>query len=108
MRLASLSAIVLAASVSVTLAADLPTFKLTIDDRGFTPAELHVPTGTKIEVAIHNSRTTKAEFESLELRREKIIPAGGDDTVYIGPLSPGEYTFIDDFMPTARGRVIAR
>ena len=37
------------------------------------------------------------EFESLDLHREKIVPANGRIKVNIGPLDRGEYKFFGDF-----------
>jgi len=47
------------------------------------------------------------EFESYELNREKVIPAGRKGIVFIGPLRPGVYPFFGEFFPkTAQGKVI--
>ena len=55
-----------------------------------------------------NADPTPAEFESFELRREKVVAPGQEVTLYIGPLKPGSYEFFDDFNPSARGHVVAR
>jgi hypothetical protein len=90
------------------LFAQVPTFSLSIHDDQFVPKELQVPAGQKIELIVRNERTVTAEFESMELRREKIVPTGQQVSVFVGPLRPGDYEFFDDFNPQNRGHLIAR
>ena len=88
--------------------ADEPVHKLEIRDHHFDPAELRVPANTKIKLVIHNTDSSAEEFESYELKREKVIPAQAEGVVFIGPLAPGEYPFFGDFnQATAKGRLIA-
>ena len=89
-------------------AADEPKVSITIRDDGFTPAEVQVPAGAKVELSIKNEQKVAAEFESHALRREKVIPPGATGTVYVGPLQPGRYEFFDDFRPKNRGFVVAQ
>ena len=89
--------------------ADEPTVELTIRNHQFEPAELQVPANTKFKLVVKNADATPEEFESNELRREKIIPGGQEAIIYIGPLAPGSYGFFGDFHPqTARGRLVAK
>lgn len=90
------------------LAADMPTFSLTLQNRAFQPAELRVPAGQKIELHVKNADAAAAEFESETLHREKVVPAGKEVVLFVGPLSAGTYEFFDDFNPKARGRIIAQ
>ncbi len=86
-----------------------PDFTLVIRDHRFEPAELHVPAGKKIRIAIDNRDPTPEEFESHELNREKVIPAKSKIPVYVGPLAPGRYPFIGEFNArTAKGVLVAR
>jgi plastocyanin len=89
-------------------AADTPTFSLTIQNRVFVPAQLQVPAGQKIELHVKNADAAASEFESETLHREKVVPAGKEVVVYIGPLRAGTYEFFDDFNPKARGHIIAQ
>ncbi len=89
-------------------AADAPAASLTIRNRTFEPAELEVPAGQKVELHVHNADTAASEFESDELHREKVVPAGQEVVVFIGPLRAGRYEFFDDFNPSARGHIVAR
>src|SRR5579883_1020833 len=80
---------------------------LTIKDHRFDPAELVLPAGKKVALLVKNLDPTPEEFESVELHREKVVPAGREVTVYIGPLSPGRYGFFGDFnQETAQGAII--
>ena len=83
-------------------------FTLVIKNHQFSPAELKVPAGTKIKLAVDNQDATPEEFESHELNREKVIPGKSKSVIFIGPLKPGRYAFIGEFnQATAKGAVIA-
>jgi len=89
--------------------ADDEGFALTIKDHVFTPATLDVPAGKKFKLRVKNLDATPEEFESSELRREKIIPAGAEVMINIGPLKPGTYRFEGEFNPkTAQGTLVAK
>jgi Cupredoxin-like domain len=103
---ALLTALLIATAVPAL--ADEPKVSIAIRDNGFAPAEVPVPTGTKIELSITNEQKIAAEFESNALRREKVIPPGATGTVYVGPLQPGRYEFFDDFRPQNRGFLVAQ
>lgn len=90
------------------VAEDAP-ISLTIKDHRFDPEELQVPAGVKLKLLVKNLDGTPEEFESHTLHREKVVPGGGEITVFIGPLDPGTYDFFGDFNPTtAQGRIIAK
>jgi plastocyanin len=108
MRYAVLS-LVLVLVIEANLAAQEATYTLVIKDHRFQPAEIEIPAGQKIALIVKNDDPTPEEFESTELRREKVVPGGEQITVYIGPLKPGRYQFFGDFNPkTARGHIIAK
>lgn len=87
---------------------DLPQFELTIENHRWQPSELKVPAGTKFKLVVINQDATPEEFESIDLKREKIVMPGGRISVFIGPLAPGSYAFFGDFhQDTAQGRLIA-
>ncbi len=94
---------------SGSLAADDPSFTLTIANHKFEPAELTVPANTKVKLVVRNTDDSSEEFDSKALNREKVIPAKGEATIYIGPLSPGRYPFAGEFhSATAQGVIIAQ
>jgi len=83
--------------------------RLVIRNHRFEPAELTVPAGKKIKLTVHNTDNAAEEFESYELHREKVIPAGTEAVIYVGPLEPGTYPFFGDFhQDTAQGKLIAK
>jgi Cupredoxin-like domain len=104
----NVAALLLVLICGVPAVAEQPTVTVTLRDHQFVPAEVPVPAGVKIELVMHNAQAVAAEFESTALHREKIIPAGGQVSVFVGPLDPGRYEFFDDFNPATRGVLVAR
>ena len=91
------------------LSAHSADYMLTIKDHQFQPAELTVPSGTKIKVQIENQDATPEEFDSYSLNREKVISGHSTATIFIGPLTPGRYPFTGEFHPTtAQGIIVAQ
>jgi hypothetical protein len=83
-------------------------YVVTIKDHRFTPAELKVPANKRVVITVVNDDPTPEEFESKELKVEKIIAGKSKGTVRIGPLKPGRYPFFGEFHEaTAKGVVIA-
>jgi len=81
---------------------------LTLKDHHFTPTEVTVPAGERFRIEVQNQDTTPAEFESNDLRVEKIVVPGGKIVVTAGPLKPGTYKFFDDYHPNlAKGTLTA-
>ncbi len=100
-------ALILAAGTPA--AAQEPTYMFVIKDHKFQPTEIEVPAGQKIALIVKNDDPTPEEFESTELRREKVVPGGEQITVYVGPLKAGRYEFFGDFNPTtARGHIVVK
>jgi hypothetical protein len=84
-------------------------YVLTIQDHRFQPTDIAIPADTKIKLIVKNTDTTAEEFESSDLNREKVVAAGNQITVFIGPLSAGRYEFFGDFHPdTARGHIVVQ
>ena len=110
MRITLIVPVLVAAVIaSVTaLAAEEPAFELSLKDHQFTPAELTVPADQRLKLTIKNLDTIPAEFESHDFKAEKIVPAGGEVSVYIGPLKAGTYGFFDDFHGQTKGSLIAK
>ena len=106
----SLALVLLAWAASGAAArADEPTFSLTIKDHQFVPAELEIPVDTKVRLLIKNADATAEEFDSSQLRREKVIPGGQEGTIFVGPLKAGVYEFVGEFNPkTAKGRIVVK
>jgi plastocyanin len=83
-------------------------YALTIHDDRFEPSTLEVKSGVKFKLVVENARKVAAEFESHDLKREKVIPAGASATINVGPLKPGTYSFFDDFHKSTKGQMIAK
>ena len=89
-------------------AADKPSeIPLTIDKNQFQPNEVKVKANTPFVLVITNKSAKAAEFESKDLRVEKVVPAGKTVNVRIRALKPGTYSFLDDFNQQATGRIVA-
>jgi plastocyanin len=97
----------LAATAIPALAADAQV-QISIRDHKFVPSEVPVPAGMKVELIIKNEQAVNAEFESTVLHREKIVQAGGQISVFVGPLDPGTYEFFDDFNRATHGRLMVK
>lgn len=84
-------------------------FTLTIKDHQFTPSNIDVPADKKITLTIENKDTTPEEFESHDLKREKVIAGGATAKVIVGPLKPGVYKFFGEFHEaTAKGTITVK
>lgn len=82
-----------------------PTFKIEIKDGVITPLELGVPANTRIRLELSNTGSSPVEFESVQLKKEKVIAGGNTSVMVIRNLDPGTYDFFDDFhidMPHAK------
>jgi uncharacterized protein (DUF58 family) len=99
----------LCAAGAAAARADEPSFSLTIKNHQFEPTELEVPANTKVKLVVKNADPTPEEFESHDLKREKVIQGGKETSLYVGPLRPGRYEFFGDYNPkTARGFIVVK
>jgi len=81
---------------------------LTIEQHKFAPAELKVKAGQAFVLVITNKDATPEEFESKELRVEKVIPANKTLKLRMPALKPGTYKFFGEYHEaTAQGRIVA-
>lgn len=95
--------------LSAPIHAQDSSYTLTIKDHRFEPAQLQVPAGKKIRLLVRNLDSTAEEFESHDLKREKVIPGNSEATISIGPLNPGVYRFVGEFHEsTAKGSIVAK
>lgn len=84
-------------------------FKLQIKDHKFEPQILEVPANQKFKLIIENLDKTLEEFESNDLKKEKLVGGGKKITIIISPLKSGEYRFFGDFhQKTAQGKLIVK
>ncbi len=79
-----------------------------LKDHRFTPSEIHVKANTRAQLLVKNQDATAEEFDSTDLRVEKVIAGGREGIVRLPALDPGRYAFIGEFnADTAKGVVVA-
>lgn len=89
-------------------AAEVIEREIFIKNHQFIPEITNIPAGKKIRLVVHNQDPTIEEFESIDLKREKIIPGNAKAVIILAPLKVGEYKFIGEFHEdTAKGKIIA-
>ena len=96
-------------AVGPAIAADAPAeIPLTIEQHRFQPEEIRVKAGAPFVLVITNKDATPEEFESKELRIEKVVPAGKTLRLRMPSLKKGSYGFVGEFHEaTAKGRIVA-
>jgi len=99
-----LAAVLLVAGAAAAADAQIA---LTLEKNQFQPAEVKVKANTPFVLVITNKNPKAAEFESKDLRVEKVVPAGKTVNVRIRALKPGTYAFFDDFNQQTTGRIVA-
>lgn len=104
-----LSIAALALSASTVALAEPRVFDIDIKDHHFSPPQVTIPAGEKVQLRVHNRDATPEEFESYELNREKVIPGNSRAIIFVGPLKAGSYPFFGEFnQATAQGRLIVK
>lgn len=99
-------AILMAAPLAPALAEDVASFRIEFSDGKVEPLRLEVPAHKTIEIELVNKGEGPAEFESKQLRKEKVLAPGAITTLVLRGLDPGEYDFFDDFHPDAPPAVL--
>ncbi|MBP0614674.1 cupredoxin domain-containing protein [Jiella sp. KSK16Y-1] len=90
-------------------AADVHTVELTLKDHKFSPATIEVPANQRFQIKLTNEDETADEFDSTDLRVEKVVGGGKTGIIRIQPLVPGRYQFMGEYhAATARGIVVAK
>ncbi|GAB3543721.1 cupredoxin domain-containing protein [Noviherbaspirillum agri] len=90
-------------------AEELPSFTLVMRAGRFIPETIEVPANTKFRLRLKNEGPGAEEFESIELRKEKVLAPGASSFLIFQPLKPGTYKFFGEFHPeTAQGRFVAK
>lgn len=107
----------MALAVGVGLAAAVPQgaraegepFVMTFKNNKLEPAELQVPAGAEFTLLVKNADQTPEEFESEDLKLEKIIAGGSEAQFTIKALEPGSYEVFGEFHEdTATGHIVAK
>jgi len=96
-------------SSGIARADEMETHVLEMNDGILAPERIEITAGVPVKIIVRNTGTTPAEFESLRLRKEKVLGPGAESFVVIRGASPGEYPFFDEFhMDTAQGVIVAQ
>lgn len=108
---AAMSALVVGAALVTALpsgAQQLPEVALKIEQNRFQPEEIRVKAGTPFVLVITNKDKGPEEFESKDLRIEKVVPAGKTVRLRMPALKAGSYGFVGEYHEkTAKGRIVA-
>lgn len=89
-------------------AADPMTYEITLKDQTFTPAELKVPAGTAFIIKVKNENAAPAEFESTDMKFEKVVAGNSEILTKVKALPGGIFEFYDEYHEdTARGTVVS-
>ena len=83
-------------------------YRMTMTEKGFSPADLTVPAGQKIHLIVDNKGTAEAEFESYPLNQEHKIQPGQSEEMFLDAMKPGSYEVFDDNNPDVKGRITAQ
>ncbi len=87
-------------------AEDGVTLGIDFNDGVITPSRIETSAAPVLRLEVANSGAAAVEFESMELRKEKIIASGGKTILTFRSLPPGAYTFFDDFHPAAPAGIL--
>ena len=89
--------------------ADAPPIPVTLKNHQFTPNLITVPANQPIVLNVTNADPLAEEFDSTDLKVEKVIAGGQSGLVRIRPLRPGRYSFMGEYhSATAFGFVVAK
>lgn len=83
-------------------------YTITLENQIFSPSELVIPANQKVKITIQNKDATPAEFESHDLKREKVIAAKKEAVISVGPLKPGAYTYENEFHDESKGTIVVK
>jgi hypothetical protein len=87
----------------------MPVFKLSAKDGKFDPLKIDVPAGKRFKIELSNDGKGPMEFESKDLKQEKVLAAGAKSSIVINALKPGTYTFFDEYhMDAPKGQIVVK
>jgi hypothetical protein len=101
-------AILILAAAPVTAMAD-QAIPVTLQNHKFNPAEIHVKANAPSMIQLTNKDATAEEFDSSDLKVEKVVAGNSSGNVRLRALAPGKYHFMGEYhSETAQGVVIAQ
>ena len=81
---------------------------LTLQNHKFTPSVIRVKANQPAMIVMQNKDATAEEFDSSDLKIEKVVAGGQSGNIRIRALKPGTYHFMGEYHDkTAQGVVIA-
>ena len=106
---AALAMLAVGTAAGHAVAADaLAEVPLVIEANRFLPDEVRVKAGASFVLVITNRDRGPEEFESHDLRIEKVIPPGKTVRLRLPALKAGTYPFVGEYHEqTAKGRIVA-
>jgi plastocyanin len=108
LALAILAVLATAMMTTAVHAADPKEIPITIENNKFSPEEIKVKAGEPFVLVVTNKDKSPEEFESKELRIEKVVPGGKTMKIRVRALKPGTYPFVGEYHEkTAKGRIVA-
>lgn len=97
----------LATATATASAAEPAALRVTLKDHRFSPAEIHVPANQPTLLEVVNLDSQPEEFDSPDLKVEKVIAAGQTGLIRLRPLKPGRYAYSGEYHAgTAQGIVV--
>jgi len=104
-----LAVLILAVAPLVAAGDDMPVYRLVARDGVFEPATIDVAAGKRFKVEIINEGKGPMEFESKDLKQEKVLAKGAKSSIVVNALKAGTYTFFDEYhMEAPKGRIVAK
>lgn len=82
--------------VSLPVRAEDP-YEIVLKGKTFTPDRLKVQAGKTFFIKVRNENDAPAEFESKDIKVEKIVAGHSEVLARVKALKPGTYTFFDDY-----------
>ncbi|MBL6784730.1 MAG: cupredoxin domain-containing protein [Rickettsiales bacterium] len=82
---------------------------IVLKNHKFNPEIIEVNANEKFKLIIDNQDSTAEEFESHDLKREKIIKGNTKSVVFVGKLEVGEYGYFGEFNEDeAQGKIVVK
>ncbi|HVZ28219.1 MAG TPA: cupredoxin domain-containing protein [Rhizomicrobium sp.] len=107
MRTLAIAAFLLATAPVLAMADQA--IPVTLQNHKFSPAEIHVKANTPAMIQLTNKDATAEEFDSSDLKVEKVVAGNSSGNVRLRALAPGKYHFMGEYHShTAQGVVIAQ
>lgn len=84
------------------------TYEVAIKNHAFEPAQIKIMANQEALLLVKNLDSTPEEFESHDLKIEKVIAGNSEAKIKLPALEAGTYKFVGEFNEdSARGAIIA-